>query len=124
MSYLQVRHWNVFAEICIKSGTPVERAFHLFLKRSYHISHLGLGKTKFARSRKLYELIRSGNVTMGGNSKDKIYGTLQCRSGKRMKVQNRVFFANENEALAAGYRPCGHCMLVKYKKWKSRQAVA
>jgi methylphosphotriester-DNA--protein-cysteine methyltransferase len=50
----------------------------------------------------------------------KIYGKLSCLSGKRMKLQNRVFFKNTEEALANGYRPCGHCMQNEYKTWKTK----
>jgi hypothetical protein len=61
--------------------------------------------------------IKKKEICLGGNSKLKIYGTLQCKSGKRMKRENRVFFASEEEALKGGFRPCGHCMRTKYKKW-------
>jgi methylphosphotriester-DNA--protein-cysteine methyltransferase len=62
--------------------------------------------------------IRQQQIVLGGNIKLKIYGTLACKSGKRMKKQNRVFFVSEEEALSNGYRPCGHCMKASYKKWK------
>src|SRR5258708_8895898 len=55
-------------------------------------------------------LIRAGKIRFGGNKILKIYGTLSCSSGKRMKAENRVFFESEAEARLAGYRPCGHCM--------------
>jgi methylphosphotriester-DNA--protein-cysteine methyltransferase len=55
-------------------------------------------------------LLESGAVTLAGNRKLKIYGLLTCGSGKRMKKENRVFFADQQEALRAGYRPCGNCM--------------
>lgn len=61
--------------------------------------------------------IKQEEICFGGNGKLKIYGTLQCKSGKRMKRENRVFFASENEAIKTGYRPCGHCMKIEYKKW-------
>jgi methylphosphotriester-DNA--protein-cysteine methyltransferase len=67
---------------------------------------------------RLHSLIRSGAVTLGGNCKLKIYGLLSCRSGKNMKIENRVFFRDEATAIAHGYRPCGHCMKEAYKKWK------
>jgi len=35
-----------------------------------------------------------------------------------MKKENRVFFSSEQEAINNGYRPCGHCMIEKYKIWK------
>jgi methylphosphotriester-DNA--protein-cysteine methyltransferase len=66
----------------------------------------------------LLQKIKKREVGLGGNAKLKIYGMLNCTFGKRMKKQNRVFFVNETEALALGYRPCGHCMKTRYKKWK------
>jgi methylphosphotriester-DNA--protein-cysteine methyltransferase len=66
------------------------------------------------------KLIRSGTITLAGNQRLKIYGTLYCSSGKRMNQQNRVFFADEEEAIEAGFRPCGHCLHSKYLKWKNR----
>jgi methylphosphotriester-DNA--protein-cysteine methyltransferase len=62
--------------------------------------------------------IRQQEIQFGGNRKLKIYGTLQCKSGKRMKRKNRVFFSSEQEAKRYDYRPCGHCMNTEYKKWK------
>lgn len=67
----------------------------------------------------LRHLIRQGCIAWGGNQKLKIYGKLTCRSGKRMKTENRIFFSSEAEAQAAGYRPCGHCMRQKYQDWKN-----
>ncbi len=68
---------------------------------------------------KLKSQIRKGTIAWGGNQKLKIYGLLNCSSGKRMKKINRIFFASEQEALLNGYRPCGHCMSGAYKKWKN-----
>jgi methylphosphotriester-DNA--protein-cysteine methyltransferase len=70
-------------------------------------------------NRDLYSLIRSGKILMAGNNKLKIYGKLNCPSGKRMKVANRIFFKNEEEALQTGFRPCGNCMKQAYKDWKN-----
>ncbi|MGL4632236.1 MAG: Ada metal-binding domain-containing protein [Leadbetterella sp.] len=67
--------------------------------------------------RELQSKIRLREVCYGGNSKLKIYGTLHCKSGKRMKRENKVFFQSEQEAIKNGYRPCGHCMKTKYKEW-------
>lgn len=61
--------------------------------------------------------IKQKEICFGGNRKLKIYGTLQCKSGKRMKRENRVFFASENEVIKNGFRPCGHCMKKAYQKW-------
>ena len=61
---------------------------------------------------------------LGGNSKLKIYGRLDCPSalstirrfpGSYEKC--RVFFADERAALAAGYRPCGNCLRQKYREY-------
>lgn len=83
------------------------------------IKHLMLSNTKFGRLRILKQLINAKEISIGGNPKLKIYGTLNCSSGKRMKVENRVFFKGESEAILAGFRPCGHCMREKYLIWKS-----
>lgn len=76
------------------------------------IAHSTLGSSE------LHALIRAGKIRFGGNRRLKIYGTLQCSSGKKMKRENRVFFNSEKAAIANGYRPCGHCMRAAYKKWK------
>lgn len=67
----------------------------------------------------LIGLIKSKNIQFGGNIKLKIYGTLDCKSGKRMKTINRVFFESIDEAKLGGFRPCGHCMRSEYKRWKN-----
>jgi len=63
--------------------------------------------------------IKQKEICFGGNRNLKIYGILQCKSGKRMKKENRVFFVSESEAIKKGFRPCGHCMKVNYQKWKN-----
>ena len=63
--------------------------------------------------------IKRQKIYFGGNKKLKIYGLLNCKSGKRMKRVNRVFFSTEKEAIENGFRPCGHCMKTKYKHWKN-----
>jgi hypothetical protein len=83
------------------------------------IAHTNLGDTNFKRSRRLKELLNKGEVQLAGNRKLKIYGTLNCSSGKRMKTSNRVFFTSEAEAKSMGYRACGHCMREGYLEWKS-----
>ena len=62
--------------------------------------------------------IKNRLVLYGGNAQQKIYGKLNCTSGKRMNKKNRVFFESENEALQQGFRPCAHCLRTAYKKWK------
>jgi methylphosphotriester-DNA--protein-cysteine methyltransferase len=62
--------------------------------------------------------IRKRTFSLAGNRLLKIYGLLHCKSGKRMREENRIFFYSEKQALENGYRPCGHCMPIAYKKWK------
>lgn len=81
------------------------------------ILHKDLGTAVFEINRKLMKLITLRQIQFAGNSRLKIYGTLNCSSGKRMKIANRVFFISETEALNLSYRPCGHCLKVEYKKW-------
>ncbi len=64
-------------------------------------------------------MISNDELRLGGNQKLKIYGRLDCKSGKRMKSSNRVFFINEQEAQAMNYRPCGHCLPIQYKTWRN-----
>ncbi len=74
------------------------------------VHHLELGPTIFSRKRKLVTLIRKDQAVFAGNKKLKIYGKLSCKSGKRMKPENRVFFHSEDEAISLGFRACLHCM--------------
>ena len=89
-------------------------------------------EVKTMTEKKLYKLIdENGDTylseqkgTLGGHSKLKIYGRLDCPSALRyidkgQYVKYRVFFADEKTAVVAGYRPCGVCMKEKYKKWKA-----
>ena len=81
------------------------------------IRHTSLGDIAFKRSRKIKTLIGEREISFAGNIKLKIYGLLTCTSGKRMKLENRVFFHSEKEAVRLGYRPCGHCMKKQYDVW-------
>jgi methylphosphotriester-DNA--protein-cysteine methyltransferase len=58
----------------------------------------------------LRKRIKQKQISFAGNIRLKIYGRLNCRSGKRMKKENRVFFISEKEAIAEGFRACGNCM--------------
>jgi methylphosphotriester-DNA--protein-cysteine methyltransferase len=62
--------------------------------------------------------------TLGGHARTRVYGRLDCpvalswiRRGSSMP--HRVFFADEDTAIAAGYRPCGACMRERYAEWKA-----
>ncbi|WP_062058654.1 Ada metal-binding domain-containing protein [Aquimarina longa] len=70
-------------------------------------------------TRELYKMIERDEIVYAGNNTLKIYGTLRCKSGKRMKIENRVFFSSTAEAEENGFRPCGNCMKIAYKNWKN-----
>ena len=62
----------------------------------------------------------------GGHRRNRIYGRLDCPSALRAidkggYVTQRVFFADEHTAVAAGYRPCAVCLPVAYHAWKARR---
>jgi methylphosphotriester-DNA--protein-cysteine methyltransferase len=70
------------------------------------------------RNGKPYESAVKG--LLGGYRKDRIYGRLDCPNALRWLkkghyAKQRVFFADEDTAKAAGYRPCFHCMRREYK---------
>jgi hypothetical protein len=63
---------------------------------------------------------------LGGHRRDKIYGTLDCAGAKMWiakghYVKQRVFFADEQTAIAVGFRPCARCLPGKYKEWKAKK---
>ncbi len=69
------------------------------------------------------EYVSAAKGLYGGHRKLKIYGRLDCPSALRQIAKGnyipyRVFFADEESALAAGYRPCGICMKEHYQLWK------
>lgn len=71
-----------------------------------------------------YESEQPGKL--GGYRRKKIYGRLDCPSALRYIAKGeylkyRVFFADEETAISAGYRPCYYCMREKYKIWKENQ---
>ena len=60
----------------------------------------------------------------GGHRRARIYGRLDCRSARRAIARggyttHRVFFADEQTAVAAGYRPCAVCLPGAYAAWKA-----
>jgi methylphosphotriester-DNA--protein-cysteine methyltransferase len=62
----------------------------------------------------------------GGHRRTKIYGRLDCPSALRAiarggYARHRVFFADEQTAIAAGYRPCATCCQDSYREWKAAQ---
>jgi metal binding Ada-like protein len=64
--------------------------------------------------------------TFGGHRGAKLYGRLDCASARRAieaggYVTSRIFFADEQTAVAAGYRPCAVCLPEAYRIWKAQQ---
>lgn len=60
----------------------------------------------------------------GGHRGAKIYGRLDCPAARRAiarggYVRDRVFFADEATAIAAGYRPCAVCCSDRYRRWRA-----
>jgi methylphosphotriester-DNA--protein-cysteine methyltransferase len=71
------------------------------------------------------ELVSRVPGTLGGHRGTRVYGRLDCPSALRWiakghYVRHRVFFADEEAALAAGYRPCARCLPDRYARWKTR----
>jgi methylphosphotriester-DNA--protein-cysteine methyltransferase len=61
--------------------------------------------------------------SLGGSRRSHIYGRLDCPGALRAiarggYVSQRVFFADETTAVAAGYRPCAVCLPAEYRAWK------
>jgi hypothetical protein len=80
--------------------------------------------TLLGADRKPYESETPG--ALGGHRGNRIYGTLDCAGALRWiarghYVKQRVFFADEPTAIAAGYRPCARCMPERYREWKAAQ---
>ncbi|OBC03781.1 MULTISPECIES: Ada metal-binding domain-containing protein [Gordonia] len=74
--------------------------------------------------RKAYRSATPGSL--GGHRRSRIYGELDCTSALRTiarggYVKDRVFFADEATAIAAGYRPCAVCLPEKYRAWRRAQ---
>lgn len=68
-----------------------------------------------------YESERPG--TLGGHRGNRVYGRLDCEGARRWierghYVRQRVFFADEATAIAAGFRPCAGCMPAEHAAWK------
>lgn len=81
-----------------------------------------MGYKLLGRDGKSYESATPG--TLGGHRANKGYGRLDCPAALRWikkgyYVKHRVFFADEETAIAAGYRPCAVCMPKEYATWKS-----
>jgi hypothetical protein len=79
--------------------------------------------TLLGADRRPYQSPRPG--TLGGHRRGRVYGRLDCPAARRAiarggYVANRVFFADEAAAVAAGYRPCGACLRERRREWIRR----
>jgi hypothetical protein len=90
---------------------------HLY--RSFPAPHIVMIHHNQINDADLRRKILQHEICFGGNKKLSIYGTLRCKSGKRMKKENRVFFMSEKEAIESGYRPCGNCVKTAFKNWNT-----
>jgi methylphosphotriester-DNA--protein-cysteine methyltransferase len=70
--------------------------------------------------KRIYHVLRDGKIIesivpgkYAGWRPGKIFGRLDCKSGMRMKKENRVFFLSWDDAVAEGYRPCKNCKPVR-----------
>jgi methylphosphotriester-DNA--protein-cysteine methyltransferase len=66
--------------------------------------------------------------TLGGHRRGRVYGRLDCAGARRAiarggYVRDRVFFADEQTAVAAGYRPCAVCLPDRYAAWRAQRGV-
>jgi hypothetical protein len=62
--------------------------------------------------------------TAGGHARLRIFGRLDCPSALRFLSighyrKHRVFFADADVAIAAGYRPCARCLGEAHAAWKN-----
>jgi methylated-DNA-[protein]-cysteine S-methyltransferase len=82
--------------------------------------------TLLGADRRPYESARPGEL--GGHRRSKGYGRLDCPAALRWiakghYVAHRVFFADEDTAIAAGYRPCAVCLPERYREWKEARGA-
>jgi hypothetical protein len=61
---------------------------------------------------------------LGGHRRGRLYGRLDCPAALRAiahggYVKDRVFFADEQIAVSAGFRPCAVCLPESYAQWKA-----
>jgi methylated-DNA-[protein]-cysteine S-methyltransferase len=82
--------------------------------------------TLLGADRRPYESARPGEL--GGHRRSKGYGRLDCPAALRWiakghYVAHRVFFADEETAIAAGYRPCAVCLPERYREWKEARGA-
>ena len=65
---------------------------------------------------------------LGGHRAGRRYGRLDCPAALAALAlggyaAERVFFADEATAVAAGYRPCARCLPDAYRRWRPMPVV-
>jgi methylphosphotriester-DNA--protein-cysteine methyltransferase len=73
-----------------------------------------------------YKILKAGYIVeshipgnYAGHRPLKIFGRLNCASGKRfMEKENRVFFHTLEDAVREGYRPCMKCRPLDEKEFQ------
>lgn len=142
MGYIKVFHLHTDRETSIWKlfSNDSDKAIEIAVADlNFAKNKLAVEKLKLVLSAEEYELkskpyiltdkygkqyLSSQKGKIAGNKRQRIYGKLDCKSANRYikkggYVQHRVFFANENDAISAGYRPCGICMSNEYEIWKN-----
>jgi hypothetical protein len=81
---------------------------------------MGSVYTLLGADRRPYESPARG--ALGGHRRSRLYGRLDCPAARRAIarggcVEDRVFFADEETAVAAGFRPCAVCLPERYARW-------
>jgi len=73
----------------------------------------------------IYKILENGQIVLSdvpgkyaGHKKYKIFGRLDCKSGMKMKKENRVFFHTLEDAVLHGYRPCRNCNPMDEEEFK------
>ncbi len=74
---------------------------------------------------KLYKILKDHRTILSsipgkyaGYAPGQIFGTLDCKMGKRMKKENRVFFHTLSDAVREGYRPCQYCQPINEEQFR------
>lgn len=72
-----------------------------------------------------YKILENGQVILSdilgkyaGHKKYRIFGRLDCKSGMKIKKENRVFFHTLEDAVLHGYRPCGNCKPINEEEFQ------
>lgn len=84
----------------------------------------GPGRTYVLRDADLRPSHSAVPGLVGGHRRSKIYGRMSCPAALRAiaaggYVAHRVFFADEQAAIDAGFRPCAVCMPLAHAEWQA-----